>query len=480
MGATHAKNGGVRDSWVVFDHNQGAEVGRLLRFTRHVAVFETYAPSSVLQMSQVLAEFKILLYGQTVYSGRGVIRSLIHAGVAFVVEVTLDGQWLETVRPTAGEGVVGLAGGFTAFLQGWQRVYRVLPEFKVVVADLHAFLSDMRMWMDQRELGLVSDLAGESADVPAGELLAMQEEAVKAIDLLHERFEEIADGVNEESRPVHEHFARRHLHPLFLCSPFGHRAYHKPLGYAGDYLMVDMILRPPCEGPSLFARTMNLWLLRQYPSEAHRNRIDQLVCWLNRETLRRQVQGQTCRVLSLGCGPAHEIQRFIQNGPLADGLDLELLDMNDETLVHVGGVMEELKRRHGRRCSIRTRKRSVLGLLRDASRSTATAAGARYDFIYCAGLFDYLTDGACRQLLKVCWDGLAPGGLLVATNVDRSRPFRNMLEFLLDWHLNYRDRKQMLMLVPTEIPQENQTLSSDATGVNLLLEIRRSGGQVRT
>jgi extracellular factor (EF) 3-hydroxypalmitic acid methyl ester biosynthesis protein len=473
MAGASSRNGGVRDSWVVFDHSQGAEVGRLLRFTRHVAVFETYAPSSVLQMSQVLADFKILLYGTTVYSGRGVIRSLIHAGVAFVAEVTLDGEWLEP-DPSGGEGrTPGAEQDFALFLRGWQRVYRVLPEFKVVVADLHAFLSDLRLWMDQRELNFPAKGPGAVEAPASAELLSVQEKAVGAINLLHERFEEIADGVDEELRPVHEHFARRHLHPLFLCSPFGHRAYHKPLGYAGDYRMVNMILGQPCEGSSLFARTMNLWLLRQYPSEAHRHRIDQLVQWLSREAARRQARGGSCRVLSLGCGPAHEIQRFLGNGPLADGMDVELVDMNDETLEHVTAALESLKQRHGRRAIVRTRKRSVLGLLRDASRPSEPAMGQRQDFIYCAGLFDYLTDGACRQLLKVCWDWLAPGGKLVATNVDSSRPFRHMLEFLLDWHLIYRDRPQMLKLVPPEIPMEACGLTSDPTGVNLFLEIRR-------
>jgi extracellular factor (EF) 3-hydroxypalmitic acid methyl ester biosynthesis protein len=476
MAGVSSSNGGVRDSWVVFDHSQGAEVGRLLRFTRHVAVFETYAPSSVLQMSQVLGDFKILLYGQTVYSGRGVIRSLIHAGVAFVAEVTLDGQWLEPDQ-SAGEGrALGVETEFESFLRSWQRVYRVVPEFKVVVADLHAFLSDLRLWMDQRELHSPAGVQGTGDEPALGDLVLVQEKAVGAINLLHERFEEIADGVDEELRPVHEHFARRHLHPLFLCSPFGYRAYHKPLGYAGDYMMVDMILRPPYEGSSLFAQTMNLWLLRQYPSEAHRNRIDQLVCWLEGEAARRQACGKSCRVLSLGCGPAHEIQRFLGAGPLADGVDLELVDMNDETLEHVTETLELLKQRHGRRAMIRTRKRSVLGLLRDASRVSEPASGRRQDFIYCAGLFDYLTDGACRQLLKVCWDWLAPGGKLVATNVDNSRPFRHMLEFLLDWHLIYRDREKMLKLVPSEIPKEACGLTSDPTGVNLFLEIRRPEG----
>jgi extracellular factor (EF) 3-hydroxypalmitic acid methyl ester biosynthesis protein len=168
------------------------------------------------------------------------------------------------------------------------------------------------------------------------------------------------------------------------------------------------------------------------------------------------------------------LQRLLAAGPIADGFEAELVDMNDETLTHVQRVLEGLKQRHGRRTRIQTRKRTVLGLLRDAAKPTSERG--RFDFIYCAGLFDYLTDGACRQLLKVCWEWLAPGGLLVATNVDNSKPFRHMLEFLLDWHLNYRDRVQMLKLVPPEIPEEARRLTSDPTGVNLFLEIRRPEG----
>ena len=362
-------------------------------------------------------------------------------------------DWTST-RTAREMGVAGVESGFVGFLQGWQRVYRVLPEFKVVVADLHAFLSDLRLWMDQRELGVTSKGSDLTAESAVGELRSLQDQAVDAINLLHERFEEIAEEVDEELLPAHEHFARRHLHPLVLCSPFGHRAYHKPLGYAGDYEMVNMILRSPYEGESLFAQVMNLWLLKGPPSVAHRNRIDYLVALLEREVLRCQIRGETCRVLSIGCGPAHEIQRFLASGPLADGVRFELIDMNEETLAHVASALEAVKLQFSRRTVVETRKRTVLGLLRDAARSTPGPAVGRYDFIYCAGLFDYLTDGACRQLLKACWDWLAPGGLLLATNVDTFRPFRHMLEILLDWHLTYRNQAQLRGLVPAEIPAD--------------------------
>ncbi len=42
--------------------------------------------------------------------------------------------------------------------------------------------------------------------------------------------------------PVHQAFGKRHLHPLILGSPFVYRTLQKPLGYAGDYEMVNMMM----------------------------------------------------------------------------------------------------------------------------------------------------------------------------------------------------------------------------------------------
>jgi extracellular factor (EF) 3-hydroxypalmitic acid methyl ester biosynthesis protein len=112
----------------------------------------------------------------------------------------------------------------------------------------------------------------------------------------------------------------------------------------------------------------------------------------------------------------------------------------------------------------------VVQLLRARSR---TLEEPRYDFVYCAGLFDYLPDTVCRQLLGVVYDWVAPGGLVIATNVDPSNPIRNWLAFLLDWHLIYRDARRMAALAPPGVSPEQVRVVADATGVNVFLEIRR-------
>ena len=58
-----------------------------------------------------------------------------------------------------------------------------------------------------------------------------------------------------------------------MASPFMHRIFAKPLGYAGDYEMVNMILRDPCEGSSLFAKLLNVFILSQVPAVADRKSV---------------------------------------------------------------------------------------------------------------------------------------------------------------------------------------------------------------
>jgi extracellular factor (EF) 3-hydroxypalmitic acid methyl ester biosynthesis protein len=100
-------------------------------------------------------------------------------------------------------------------------------------------------------------------------------------------------------------------------------------------------------------------------------------------------------------------------------------------------------------------------------------AKREFDFVYCTGLFDYLPDHTCRQLMDIFYDLVMPGGLLVATNVEPSNPRRNGMAYLLDWHLIYRTAHDLCTLKPGRAPDDAVCVRSDATGVNLFLEIRK-------
>jgi extracellular factor (EF) 3-hydroxypalmitic acid methyl ester biosynthesis protein len=68
---------------------------------------------------------------------------------------------------------------------------------------------------------------------------------------------------------------------------------------------------------------------------------------------------------------------------------------------------------------------------------------------------------------------VAPGGLLMVTNVDAAKPFRHSMDYLLEWHLIFRNREQMLGLVPEDAAGHAVSVLADPLAVNLFLEIRR-------
>lgn len=466
-----SNNGQWKECLVVCKSSQDIELrGSVLRLTRFSVAFEVYNPHAVLRTSEVLSDFRILVNDCTLYSGRAVVSSVVHTGAMLVCEAKLSESGLNLAL-LGGHSSARSLEGFRAFLGEWHNVYKVRPEFKVVIADMQTFLNDLRLWLDQVELEIRCDPAGDRAEEErriAGEL---GEAVVPAFDALHERLEALSETIEAERRLAHQAFAKRQLHPLMLCSPFAWRAFHKPLGYAGDYEMVSMILRNPLEGGSIYAKVVNLWFLSQWPARAHRNRIAWLKDRLVQESLRMAQCGRPLRVLNLGCGPAAEVERFLAE-PLADRAEFTLWDFNEETLEYAASVLGEARRRHGRHTAIQIQKKSVHHVLKEGQRPVV-GDGGRYDYIYCAGLFDYLSDRTCRQLMSIFYDWLAPGGLLAATNVAATKPFRHMLEFVLDWHLIHRDAERAATLMPEQSPPENRSIKMDPTGVNLFMEVRK-------
>lgn len=463
----------IKESQVTFQGNQGMETkGTMLRMGRYATTFDIYGTDTVLRTSEVLGDFKITWQGRTLYSGRAIVRSFVNTGTAAVCEVTLEDSWLD-VDFSADSGAGQLGAQFQAFIGEWQKLYRVQPEFKVIVADMQTFLTDMRLWLNQVELGIRASPSADRVQLEVNVADELVQPVIPCVNALFEKFEGIACKLDLDLRPAHSHYMRRQLHPLVLCAPFAYRTFHKPLGYAGDYEMVNMIVRNEHEGGSLFAKVVNTWFLRQPPAEAHRNRIDYLVHKLQDETVRTRPLRRPARIFNVACGPAQEVQRFLAEHRVCDETEITLLDFNEETLQYLRTLLGEARSRYQRRTALHYIKKSVHTILKESGRSVERSPENQYDMVYCAGLFDYLTDSVCQRLMDIMYEWVVPGGLLLATNVEPTNPLRNGMEHLLDWHLVYRTGAQMEKIRPRKATAEDARVYSDATGVNVFLEVRK-------
>jgi len=462
-----------KDSFIVCTNSQGSPVrGSLMHFSYQNSIFEVYNPFSILQLSEVLSDFKIIMGDRTLYAGRAVVRSLVNTGIMLVCEVTLVDSWTDVDMFSLIGNADLLRDEAKRFIQEWKTNNDVFPEFKVLTGDLHGFLADLSIWLNQLEIFL-SKAAPEDAERRSLDLVSRLHDSVAptAAEFL-QRIETIGKRIPMELVGLHKAYLRRDIHPLTLCCPFIHRTYTKPLGYAGDYEMINMILERPYEGRTLFAKTLNKLLIETAPAQAHRHRVAILKNLLLQESARHEATRTPLEVLNIGCGPAKEVRDFIAASKNSDRCSITLMDFSKEALEFARRKSLEQKASSGSAIKLEFVEKSINELLRESipTGKRESQEGKRYDFVYCAGLFDYFTDSVCKRLISLFFEYLSPGGLLCVTNIHSSNPQRHLMEYLLDWYVFHRTEGEFERLSVVDGEKE---VFADETGVNIFLNIRK-------
>lgn len=457
-----------------FKTPEGIELSApVVRIDRFLAVLEIHQPEVWLQVSEALNGLKLYADGELLYEGRGVIRNVLNTGAACICEINLDEPGIFNPIKTPDNGTTSVLDAYAARFQRWQQQTKIRPEFKAAVLDLQNYLFELKLLLEHIEVAIQRHPQPNRPPVEMQVARDLTPQVLATIDALHMRFEEAAAAIPPDQVAPHQLLARRQLHPLFLCAPFGYRTYHKPLGYAGDYEIMNMIHRNTYEGSSLYAKLLHFWLVSQWASKSVRNRITHMQSRLVKETARVQRQHRRIRILNVGCGPAREIQNFLKEQSLSNEADFDLIDFDKETIDYSDSQLRAAKERHHRLANITFHQISAIKLIANSQRS-GQPVGSNFDLIYCGGLFDYFTDSACRQLVEQFYGWLAPEGLLVVANMsNHTQPFSHMVEFLLDWHLIYRDARDMAGLAPEGVQPESSSVIIEPSLINLFLELRK-------
>lgn len=446
-------------------HNEAMR-GTLISHQRGSMVLEVYNPDSLMQVSEVLHDLTVRSGPQRIYNGKAIVVSLLNTGLMAVVSLNLMDAWNEVGLMPPGVAGVASAAGF--FIQDWESRFNVRRDYQVVVSEMRAYFAEVARWVDQM------DVAGRLPHEPDGRV---QQDVFQelSLPLLHkgreylEWFDREAALVPEDAVPQHRAFAQAAIHPLVLRAPFVHRTFSKPLGYAGDYEMVNQIMGDPRQGPTSYFQLVNFMFLQAGVAQAHRNRIDILYSRLEALAQQAVQAGRPMRVLNIGCGPAQEIQRLVLQSAHFDQLEFVLVDFSEETLAYTREKLESLQH-SGKQLRLSMQHESVNQLLKRSAQIQAVEESDKFDFVYCAGLFDYLTDRVCARLVKYMALRTRAGGQILFTNVHSSNQERRWMEYFLEWHLIYRDENDVRKILPVGL--KDIEIFTDVSGVNLFVESR--------
>ena len=274
--------------------------------------------------------------------------------------------------------------------------------------------------------------------------------------------------LSEHSQRVYHVIFRRYLLSFYLQSPFMRRAYEKPRGYPGDYLMMEMIYRKEPQGSTLFARAMDQYTLHEEGAEMVRNRPPYLIEKICEAVDRRKPN--RVRVANIGCGTAEEIFVLLSTLPeVGQYLDLTLVDQDKEALAFCLDRLSPLADATG--AALEVVCEPVKRLFID---DYARRFLAGNDLIYSAGLFDYFNAEGFQKLLQLFYDNVCTDGTLVIGNVDPEFPSRWLIEYANHWFIVYKTAFELQRMAYRLKPLPSQiVVEAEASGFNHFLVINK-------
>jgi extracellular factor (EF) 3-hydroxypalmitic acid methyl ester biosynthesis protein len=424
------------------------------------------AAAKVVLAGDKLEHVRVQIGDQVAYDGSVVVRRVSENGDDLVLGVELEPGLLDlgeiyrrAERHTFAERLHAidrdlLSNDIPAALKAW-------------VADARTYLETAKQFLDAEERALaVLDL--HTRQERLAQYLDESAPLVRArVETASQELAVLVASLPAEQHPPCRAFVRKHLLPLLMESPLLRRTYEKPLGYAGDYEMMNMLYRDHAEGGSLFAKALNVYGANTSAAQANINRVTYLGDLIR--TLVADSGDRRVRVASVGCGPAREIYALLESSPeLGRRLDVSLIDQEDRAITYCERTLGPLAAQTDARLHLI--RESVRRLL--ATKQLSTTLG-RCDLIYSAGLFDYLSGRSFQALLGALYDALVPGGLLAVGNVACHNPTRWFMEYCLDWFLIHRSREELLAFGKQLTPAPaSLRVDCEPLGVNLFLLAR--------
>lgn len=267
-----------------------------------------------------------------------------------------------------------------------------------------------------------------------------QLEAGRIASALEELFDDLLARRAEEPQdwPAYARSCLSHpLCGLLHQDPFTYRAFSKPRGYAGDAVMMDYIYglgearQAACEATPLGRAILQYMGTR--PSARGVRYRRQLIA----ELIDREAARGARSVLAIAAGHLREVElsAAVQSGRLEEYV---AFDQDEASLAVVARDYGNL--------GVRAMNGSVRQIL------SGKVTLPQYDFVYAAGLFDYLAGPVAAALTRRMFDMTRPGGLMLIPNFMAAVRDTGYMEAFMDWRLIYRTDAEMHALA-AELPR---------------------------
>jgi len=403
----------------------------------------------------------------SIYKGRAEIVWKVESGSKFKYGLALASEHLDEGILRALEEIFSLKTEINNNLDG----YLGLPDdFLSLVYELRTYLTNVKENVDELEERIHSAANSvKKSYLKAAEMVLGNDVVPKIRDYsirLHAIDKKLTD---ENQRTLAKEVFRRELHDFFKSGSFINRAWQKPRGYAGDYVMMNQIYENTFEGQTLFAKLIHKWGVNETSSLSVRYRKDYLIDKIKHA---KSITGPVI-VGSVACGPAREICDFLEQiqPEKSSNYTFVLMDQDKEALLSAKRRLNNIKFKRGVISEIILLPISVKSIL-EGSAVANELKGIKFNLLYTAGLYDYLTQPVAKFLTKELYSWVDIKGELIVGNFHPDNPTHTISEYAADWSLIHRNEDDMYDLVDG-LKYSSKKVQVDEVGIDLFLEVNR-------
>lgn len=347
------------------------------------------------------------------------------------------------------------------------------PQFVHLTADLYYVLSSFQEWMLEEE----KKINNEDIEMRQTLIEILKVLSFRAMKEVLEKYDDdlsrTIDSFNqsEEYCLYRESFQKR-LNGFFMKSKLFARAYKKPLGYAGDFEMMNIIYRNDFEGSDVFSNVMNKIDCESPAAKAVRN---SRLYIFNRciKTIRPFNPQETFKIVSIACGPStemYDLLAYMIRENMSNRIEFIAMDQDRLALDDSRQRLDPLADKYSN-ISVKYEKDNFKRMIFGKEDENAIYFNAH--LVYTTGLFDYLSANACNRLIQELYRFLVPGGTLVIGNIGMFNPQKIKMEYGAESFLIHRSENDLKDLAKG-IPEDADIfVEKEQEGIFLFLNIRK-------
>ena len=321
----------------------------------------------------------------------------------------------------------------------WRIANRVSEEFKARLFDLSYKLQKL-----------------EENELPE----KLIREGYAIIDDFNQRLQGIETHIQkEEDERFVWGYVFKEFFPYLMRSRLAERVYYKPKGYAGDFMMMEMIYRNQPEGDGKLGKIMDGWFLASQAADAVRQRRKLLARLLDDISRSKMEKQQDIHIMNLACGSNRELFDFLAAFDRSQAVEALCIDIDPDALAYTNRHVNVFNHQATVRLMNENIVKWALGRVRHDF--------GEQDIIYSSGLTDYLDRRLFVRLINRCYGQLRKGGVLIIGNFSPNNPNRQFMDHILHWTLIYRDEKELRdIFSETDFGQDVEVIS-ETHGINL-------------